>query len=590
MRRLLAAAAALVVTALAVPATAAPDTVAIARTVVAFVPDLSPGQPVRNAATGALVVATARKRNCAADAWLTLSAGAPAAMPGDGCGPPALTTHGTGPLAGADVAGWAGIVGANAKHRYGARPGALATAANEGPPCVGATGPLAALGAADETGHVAEYHDVPTGNPYCDVQLVDATGAASLDAAVDELFRMFHPYRLILVGLPRGQHLGAVAQYGERSGLLTGSTRRTGLVTLADLNALIVNDSVLPVRAGSRATLADLDRREHLHRRYNGWYVTALISLPLLLYIYWGVRRRVPRRVALAVAAFPAAGFLASAIPWWRTSAPGAAVINALVTATLVLAIAGALAARALRAPAEAGVAAACAAVFVVDLLAGGRLQATALASYSAIAGGRFYGIGNAGFAVLATAAVIATGAVANRWGARVWLLLLPVIALDALAGYGADFGGAIALTAAFVAAVTTRARKAALAGGIVAGVAVAVAAAVADYARPAADRTHLGRFVGEVLHGGWYDTVARKAHAATHSVTGTWYPLLLAGSIGVAVYLLRRQRRPELDTIVRALAVLFVAGSLLNDSGIAVAGVGLAVAGPLLLSYAERP
>ena len=199
----------------------------------------------------------------------------------------------------------------------------------------------------------------------------------------------------------------------------------------------------------------------------------------------------------------------------------------------------------------------------------GGFLQETGLASYSAIAGGRFHGLGNAGFAILATA----TAVVSAR-------LLVPAALLVAAPRWGADFGGAVALLAAFAA----QARRAYAAAGTAAGLVIALGAAAFDYRRPAEDRTHLGRFADDLLHGGWTDTIARKAAAAAASLL-TWYPLLAAGSLVVAVLMLRRHRDRDLAPTVRALAALWLVGSLVNDSGVVVAAVGAAVAVPLLLA-----
>jgi hypothetical protein len=221
-------------------------------------------------------------------------------------------------------------------------------------------------------------------------------------------------------------------------------------------------------------------------------------------------------------------------------------------------------------------------------------LQRTGLASYSALNGGRFYGLGNVGFAVLGTGAVIALGWVARARDQRLWLLgLLPVALLDASSRFGADLGGGMGLLAAFGAAVARRLKRVALVAGAVAGLGLAALAAWLDYRRPAADRTHLGTFVDDLLHGGgWTDTVARKVDANVHALTRSWYPLLLAGSVAVAVLMLRRLRAIG-DTTVRPLVAplvaLWVVGSLVNDSGIVVAAVGTAVAVPLLLAYASR-
>jgi len=217
--------------------------------------------------------------------------------------------------------------------------------------------------------------------------------------------------------------------------------------------------------------------------------------------------------------------------------------------------------------------------VFAVDLLTGGHLQENALASYSPIAGGRFYGLGNLGFGVFAASVVVVCGVLAMRYGCRAWIAGL--VALGVLDGVpGADFGGVVAVVAAGAAAFTRRLRAIAVAA--VVGLGLALGVAYADSTR--SDPTHLGRFVKD---GDLGDTVTRKAHAAIHSVTGTWYPLLVGGC-AVAAYLMVRRRTELKDTAV-VLAVLLGVGSLVNDSGLAVAGAGLAVATPLLVSYWSR-
>jgi hypothetical protein len=549
----------------------------VPRIVVATVPAFGWGDPVlADAAVGALVPATARRGPpCATDFWATLSAGARAIVPS--CDAPMVKAP--------------DVQRANASRHYGAVTGTLAERLAERGECVSAQGGAAAVGAADRTGRT-------TGGGSCRVVLADLTDAVSLPDAV-RAARAFGAETVVLVGLPPrdgGAHYGSVVIEGPGwHGLLRGSPRQPGLVTIPDLTALVAGfGGTRPsVTGGSYvanvARLRDLDRRDHLHRRYAGVFFTGLIALPLLLYIWVGVRRRLgrgERAVALVLAAFPASGFVVSLVPWWRAGVPWLAVTAGCVVATFLLAGLGVVVGRRLRSV-PVGIAAVCAAVFATDLLTGGYLQETGLASYAMVNGGRFYGLGNTGFAVLATAACVALCAAAARWGRRVWAVaFVPIVALVALPSLGADFGGAVALTAAFGAAVATRARRTAVVLGVAAGLVVAFGVAVLDYARPAADRTHLGRFVGQVLHGGWSDTLARKVDANLHSFTGTWYPLLLAGSLAMAVWLLRRLRDPALVPYVRVLAVLWVVGTLVNDSGVVVAAVGCAVAVPLLLAH----
>jgi hypothetical protein len=560
-------------------------------TVVAFVPDFgwrTAPEPLPGFAVGALVPATARRSSpCPSDYWLTLGAGARAVVPD--CPPPSYEPSGSG----VTLRGWPDVLRTNRSQHFGAHLGTLAEKVNARHGCVAASGPYALYGAADATGRVAEYHETLAPSA-CDVHLVDVTDRPSLTAAIREIRTVLRPARIVLIGRPDvHEHFGAVAIAGL-DGLLTGSPHQPGLVTLPDLTAYAAAaGDPGPVARPSRdavRTLLDLDRREHLRRRYQGVYLAATGILDVLLYLWvWRRRPRLTARdraAALLLATMPAAGFLVSAVPWWRAGVPWIACAAGALVAMGVLTGLGALAGRISRASATVGVAAVVTALFAADLLTSSHLQKAGLPSYSAIAGGRFYGIGNVGFAVFATAAVIALAAAEHRYGRRAWLAGIPLVAVDALARWGADFGGAIALTAAFGAAAARHARRAVVVAATALGVAVAMAAAWLDYARPAADRTHLGQFVHDLLHGGWGDTVTRKMDANLHALTHTWSPFFLAFTVAIGVWLLRRRRDPALDDTVRALAVLWVVGALVNDTGIVLAASGAAVAVPLLLAY----
>lgn len=502
---------------------------------------------------------------CVADVWLTLGAGERATT--GGCATPAVTaTDGV-----ARVEGWDAL----RRRNDGVALGALADALARTGTCVGADGPLAALAAADSTGLVAEYRPAltlrpgPVPPPRCAVQLTES--AAAPDGA-----------RTITVRVPSRLHLGAVTVAPAYPGTLVGSPRRPGLVTLPDVTRLVapVGVGAEPGEYGSgradAGDLRDLDRFANARQRFNGWWVAGLISFPLLLLIALGLRRRVPARLALVVAAYTPAGFAVSLVPWWRWGPAGTAA--AVVAATLALAALGTLVGRRVGSP-EVGLATVVTVMFAVDLVTFQQLQRHGLASYSMLSGGRFYGLGNLGFAVFATAVVIVAGAAVRRWGPRAWVwAFVPLTMLDATAGY--DFGGVIALAAAAAAALTRRVRTIAVAA--VVGLGLALGVAYADARR--GDPTHLGRFVSD---GEWSETLARKGGAALHSVVGTFWPLLVVGGAYGAYLLLRG--RAELRDTARVLAVLWVVGSLVNDSGIVVAGAGLALATPLLVSYAAR-
>lgn len=487
---------------------------------------------------------------CVPDVWLTIGAGEKATT--RSCTTPVVTPAGTGAI----VEGWGALRERNADVPLGALAAALARDGE----CVGADGPNAALAAADANGHVTEYR---AATPRCAVQLTERGAPAG--AYVIEL------------RVPERLHLGSVVRPAVQDASLTGTPKRGGLLTLPDVTRMLADAGAGVTPLGAPGDPRDLDRLANARQRFNGFWVAGLITFPLLLLVALALRRRVPPRVAVAVAAYAPAGFVVGLVPWWRWGAAGAAL--AVLAATLALAAVADLLGRigsglGERRP-ELALCAVVATAFAVDLLGPQRMQKHGLASYSMLTGGRFYGLGNLGFAILATAVVVLAGAVAAR---RVWVAaLLALAVLDAVPG--ADFGGVVAVAAACAAVFTRRLRVVALAA--VAGLAAALGVAFADSRRD--EPTHLGRFLTDDDPGA---TVVRKGLSALASFATGW-TLLVAGC-AVGAWLLVRDR-PELRDTARVLAVLWVVGSLVNDSGIVVAGGGLALATPLLVSYRER-
>ena len=179
-----------------------------------------------------------------------------------------------------------------------------------------------------------------------------------------------------------------------------------------------------------------------------------------------------------------------------------------------------------------------------------------------------------------------------------VWCIAIGVVGAPR---WGADVGGVLALvpTAALCCCLLAgvRLRPRVVLGAIAAAVvAVGVFAAV-DLARPPSARTHLGRLVsGTGAHGTskLLDMITRKANMALHSVVGSvwgWALPLLA----LVVWWFVRSRRTEVAAswaahdASRAIALstvsFVVLGSLLNDSGLAVAGAVAGVSVPLIVA-----
>ena len=235
---------------------------------------------------GSLVVSGIHPRTCPADGWLTLNAGARAAVPHAATGPcpvaPAVTVQ---PSRGHPGAPWPariprmpGLVSYNAQFHYNPQWGLLAAA--PGPPgpgrCATAVGPGAALALAGPDGRVASYLPsvaaltvatlarcpltvVNLGNlPAAPGPAGPSARAAAAGAADRQLGR-------IMAGLPAGStlvvaapgdgpepHLRAIVVSGPRysGGLLTAaSTRQPGMVLLTDLTPTVLGWLGTPVPA-----------------------------------------------------------------------------------------------------------------------------------------------------------------------------------------------------------------------------------------------------------------------------------------------------------------------------------------------------
>jgi hypothetical protein len=334
----------------------------------------------------------------------------------------------------------------------------------------------------------------------------------------------------------------------------------------------------------------------------------------------WGAtwRRRVlaaTRLAALACAAVPVSTYLANLVPWWAADHPLLALGASLAGAD-ALVVAVALAGpwrRTLLGPGTV-VAAATALTVGLDLVTGTSLQLNSLMGYSPLVGGRYYGLGNIAFSVFATSTLLTSVGVAQwlikRGGghARAWALAvvlalgLTAMALDGLPLWGADFGGVIAFVPGLAVSVLVVAGKrispmrlAVFCG--VGGVAV-LSIAYLDHLRPPAERTHLGRFFGDLLQGSAGPVVERKFGAMLHTFGNmTLTPIVVAGLV-LLYFLLRRPDRLRAGALDLAFAqapllraglmgalLTAVLGTLVNDSGVAVLALGLVVAVPIALA-----
>jgi hypothetical protein len=108
--------------------------------------------------------------------------------------------------------------------------------------------------------------------------------------------------------------------------------------------------------------------------------------------------------------------------------------------------------------------------------------------------------------------------------------------------------------------------------------VAVVVLVGVADHARGAGAQTHLGRFIGQLLHGGAGTDIQRRLSAVVRSFGNVPLTLLVVAAAVLALAsrdFLRRQASvvAGLPAALAGVATIAVLGTVLNDSGVVVAG-----------------
>jgi len=561
----------------------------------------------------------------------------PPASPGAPCPPlpavvPAATLAAPGRTRPASVPAMPRVVAANRPFHYDPDWGLLARAAGPGR-CATAIGPGAALALAGPGGRVASY--LPSAAAIsrsalsrCPLTVIDlgalpsgagqggaAARARAVRAADAETGR-------IRAALPAGTiltvagladdsapHLRAiiVAGPGYQGGLLAAaSTRQPGMTLITDLTPTVLGWLAAPVPAaavGSPVTRADRgslaaairgligqDTAAQVYRSTilpfflaYGFGEGILFGLLTLVLRGGGEERRRRRLAAYTVAgvsagALPAGTFLASLVPWWRLPHP-ALLLYSMALGWAVLIAAAALAGPWRRHPfgPPGAVAAVTVAVIGLDVMTGSRLQLGTPFGLSALAAGRFYGVGNnalgiygtSGILLAACAAIAAArgrlaaagspastrpaagpavpgpagstaarqaaaplGAVRAAGRSRAVAAAAAVALFTVVAagwpGFGAKVGGTIAMVPGFllllaaVAGVRITVRRGAAIG--VSGLVVVTGFAVLNYLVPATGPSDIGAFVGHVLHGGSGGILQRKVSANIGSLTTTIY------------------------------------------------------------------
>jgi hypothetical protein len=336
--------------------------------------------------------------------------------------------------------------------------------------------------------------------------------------------------------------------------------------------------------------------------------------------------RRGLRVLALLAASLPVATYLAGLLPWERAGSPGPALLGAVVVADLAVAAVAAWGPWRRR-PLGPGTAVLVITMgtLVLDVFTGSSLELNGLLGYDAIVAGRFTGYGNLTFGLLSVSALLLTAALATLAGRRAGPdrrrravaatvlvtggLTVAVIGAPAL---GRDFGGVLAALPGFLLLAmlltgtrVTLARLAAILGAAVVAVGVV---AVLDWLRPAGERSHLGRFVDQVLTGEAWTVITRKAQANLDILMGSPLAWMLPVALVAALWLagpgglLRGPRGGDgpaavppgaaaaLRAGLLACALSLTIGAAANDSGVALPATAATLLVPLLVWLAAGP
>lgn len=412
----------------------------------------------------------------------------------------------------------------------------------------------------------------------------------------------------------RGRHLtvAALAGGGFAPGLLSsGTTRREGVITLADLAPTILQHFAVPVPSemdgrvavqhaadDAPARLRALERDLiHAHR----------IRRPLLRGMFWAAMgvallglatvargrgapaghgpapaawRDLLATAAIAVIAAPLAMLLEPLLP--------TATVSSAAVAVIVLAVGLAILSRALlgRERALLAVLTLTTAAILADLAAGTPLAARSALGFQVAGGGRFYGIDEGTMGAGLGAALIAGGIALDRahdprrtlavLGAGV----LALVVLMGAPGFGSKFGAPFTVIPA-VGVIAARALGRRVDRVVIIGIAIATMLAVASFA--AADvmsapesQSHIGRaFGGRTAIG---PLIARKVSATFRITFSTiWLPAFVVFAGSVLLLAWRRGAivarglwgRPYFRAALWAAAVGAVAGMAANDAGI---------------------
>jgi hypothetical protein len=183
------------------------------------------------------------------------------------------------------------------------------------------------------------------------------------------------------------------------------------------------------------------------------------------------------------------------------------------------------------------------------------------------------------------------------------------VVGVIGAPGLGRDFGGVLAALPGFLVLAMLLARVRVTVVRLLAVLAAAVVTvgtvAVLDWLRPPADRSHLGRFVEQILTGEAWTVVSRKGQANLDILLGSPLAWMLPVALVAAVWLVRPgggllrsgpgdavggpaglsgEQVFVVRSVLLAAALSLFLGAAVNDSGVALPATAAALLVPLMI------
>jgi len=437
-----------------------------------------------------------------------------------------------------------------------------------------------------------------------------------LDELLGELLLLHEPDDLLLVvgmqadrflARDEGKLLAPILVYGEGfEGLLTSATtRRRGVVANIDVTATVLKffglyqpediyGQPLTAIAQSNSLAYLLQREKEMAAVYRtrsplikGFIAVTILVLGFsvaALLCKWH-NLALLKLMLLMVAATPLALLVLGAIPgssWflpaWIAITLGIALVLRRMEPTKAFALLGGITAL----------------LIVADAIFGAWLQQRSILGYDAIAGPRYYGIGNEYMGVLLGSSLLGLSGVLNTNKVLAGLIFGAITLLLMLPGVGANFGGALAALAGFTVAVTgsklVSNKKYRLAAALVFVAAILVLVAV----NIRGNQSHVGRFFAAVAAdpGEFVQVVQRKLAMNWRLIRWSQWSKAFAALLAAALWLIFSQRRvmalrfgrdwPQ----VRGAMAASLAALALNDSGVVAAATSLLYMTMPLLYY----